>query len=234
MDFISSQESLSALEWALRAVVAFFFLLVIAKIMGQRSISQLRFLDFVIALLIGNIIAHPLSDEQLELKSSMITMTVIVLLYVTGVYLSLKWNGLRNIFDPQPIPLIENGQINFKNLNKARITVDILLSELRKEKTDDIQKVVLAFWEPGGTISIFLYPQYQPITPTDLTLAIKPFDFPRTIIKERKIVYDVLQHLGKDEKWILNKLKTTHNIHVKDVLLATIDSSENLKVFLYK
>jgi uncharacterized membrane protein YcaP (DUF421 family) len=234
MDFLSSQESLTTLEWALRAVIAFFFLVLIAKMMGQRSISQLRFLDFVIALLIGNIIAHPLSDEGLELRGSMITMSVLVFLYVAGVLLSLKWTGLRKIFEPSPIPLIENGQINYKNLNKARITVDFLLSELRKEKTEDIQKVALALWEPGGTISIFLYPQYQPVSPADLTLAIKPFDFPRTIIKERKIDYNELQHLGKDETWILNKLKTTHNINVKDVLLATIDSNENLKIFLYK
>jgi uncharacterized membrane protein YcaP (DUF421 family) len=33
--------------------------------MGKRSISQLRRLDFTMALSLGNIIAHPLSDEQL-------------------------------------------------------------------------------------------------------------------------------------------------------------------------
>ncbi|MFF6015923.1 hypothetical protein [Lysinibacillus fusiformis] len=31
--------------------------------MGQRSISQLRLLDFAMAITLGNIIAHPLSDE---------------------------------------------------------------------------------------------------------------------------------------------------------------------------
>lgn len=234
MDFFSGQESLSPLEWGLRAIIGFFFLLFIAKIMGQRSISQLRFLDFVIALLIGNIIAHPLSDEQLGLEGSMITMTVLVFLYVTGVLLSLRCRALRKIFDPSPITLIENGQIIYKNLNKARITIDILLSELRKEKTEDIQKVALALWEPGGTISIFSYPQHQPITPIDLKLTIKPFDFPKTIIKERKIDYNVLQLLGKDEQWILNKITTTFNVNVNDVLLATIDNNEILKIFLYK
>ena len=127
-----------------------------------------------------------------------------------------------------------NGDIIDYNSINIIFDSDKSYSELRKEKTDDIEKVALAFWEPGGTISIFLYPQYQPITPTDLTLAIKPFDFPRTIVKERKIDYNELQRLGKDEKWILHKLKTTNNINVKDVLLATIDSNENLKVFLYK
>ncbi|WP_369819881.1 hypothetical protein [Terribacillus sp. 7520-G] len=57
MDFFHSQETLTSVEWTLRAVVSFIFLLIVAKVLGQRSISQLRLLDFVIALVVGNIIA---------------------------------------------------------------------------------------------------------------------------------------------------------------------------------
>jgi uncharacterized membrane protein YcaP (DUF421 family) len=107
MDFFHGQESLTAIQWFLRAVVAFYFLLFAAKIMGQRSIAQLRLLDFIMAILIGNIIAHPLSDEQLGLKGSMISMTVLVLLYIAGVFSSLKSVKLRRWLDPSPYPLIK-------------------------------------------------------------------------------------------------------------------------------
>ncbi|QGQ46116.1 DUF421 domain-containing protein [Metabacillus sediminilitoris] len=234
MDFFSSQESLTTIQWALRAIVGFFFLALIAKIMGQRSISQLRFLDYVMALLIGNIIAHPLSDEELGLKGSMITMSVLVILYVAFVYISLRCNAIRKICEPSPLTLIENGQIFYKNLNKARISIDFLLTELRKEKTDDIKKVSLALWEPGGTISIFLKSQHQPITSADVTLTKKPFELPRTIIKERKIDYNELEQLGKDEQWLLNKINNTYRVNINDVLLATIDKNENIKIFLYQ
>lgn len=234
MDFFSSQDNLTTIQWILRAVVGFFFLLFIAKIMGQRSISQLRFLDFVMALLLGNIIAHPLSDQHLGLKGSMTTMSVLVFLYLLAIVISLKCDLIRKIFDPSPIPLIENGKINYKNLHKARISVDILLSELRKEKTEDIQKVALALWEPGGTISIMLETHHQPITAADLKITTTPFSFPRTIIKERKINHSELQKLGKDEQWILNKIKSMYQVNINQVLLATLDKNGNLKVFLYE
>ena len=80
MDFLQGQETLTTIEWILRAIIAFFFLLTVAKLLGQRTISQLRLLDFVMTLVIGNIIAHPLSDEHLGLKGSMITTTVLVVL----------------------------------------------------------------------------------------------------------------------------------------------------------
>jgi uncharacterized membrane protein YcaP (DUF421 family) len=78
MDFFQGQETLTTIEWVLRAVIAFIFLLIVAKILGQRAISQLRLLDFVIALVLGNIIAHPLSDENLGLKGSVITTMAMV------------------------------------------------------------------------------------------------------------------------------------------------------------
>lgn len=233
MDFFVGQASLSSMQWILRAIIGFIFLIIIAKLMGQRVISQLRFIDFTVVILIGNIIAHPLSDEGLGLKGSMLTMSAVVVLYVGGVLLSLRWAWLRGFFDPSPLTLIKDGEIQYTNLQKARLSIDTLLSELRKEKTEDIQKVALALWEPGGTISVFLKPQHQPVTPADMSLTTNPFQLPRTIIKERRIEYEELHQLGKNEQWLLEQLKVSYNTELNDVLLATIDNHFNLKIFLY-
>lgn len=234
VDFFNSQETLTTIQWTLRAIITFVFLLFSVKLMGQRAISQLRLLDFIIALIIGNILAHPLSDEQLGLEGSLITTGVLVILYIFSVFTSLKWDKVRSFFEPPPFPLIENGQIVYKSLVKARISIDFLLSELRKEKIEDIQKVSLALWEPNGTISVFLTPQYEALTPTDMHLATNAFTFPKTIIKEGKIDLKELTRDGKDDVWLKNRIKQTYNAEVKDILLATIDDEEKLKVFLYK
>lgn len=234
MDFFHSQETLTTFEWTLRAIISYFFLIFLVKLMGQRSISQLRLLDFIMALTIGNILARPLSDEQSGLKGSMITAFALVILYIISVFTSLKWGKLRMFFDSDPFPLIENGQILYKSLARARISIDDLLSELRKEKVEDIQKVSLALWEPGGTISLFLYPQYEAVTPADMHLETTDFNFPKTIIKEGTIDSKELNRSGKDEEWLKKEIKTTYNADVKDILLATLDNNDNLKVFFYK
>ncbi|KMY48783.1 DUF421 domain-containing protein [Peribacillus loiseleuriae] len=233
MDFFQSQESLTGIQWILRAIVSFFFLLFVAKFMGQRSLSQLRLLDYIIALIIGNIIAHPLSDPELGLKGSMITMTVLVLLYLAGVFLSLKWGTFRKFVEAPPFPLIENGEIISQGLNRARINIDILLTELRKEKIEDPKKVSLALWEPNGTISFFMNPQYQAVTPSDLHIETKAFHYPTTIIKEGKIDHNELNRIGKDELWLINTIRNTYNLDVKEILLATIDQNDHIKFFLH-
>lgn len=234
MDFFQGQESLTAIQWVLRALVGFFFLLLVGKIMGQRSISQLRLLDYIMAILIGNIIAHPLSDEGLGLKGSMITMSVLVFLYCFCIFLALKWHRFRYWIDPSPFPVIKNGQIIYENLTKARISVDYLLAELRKEKIEDIQVVELALWEADGTFSFVLNTEHRMLTPLDMNITTKPFTFPRTIIKEGKIDYEELTQSGKDESWIVNKLKTTYNTNIKEILLATLDNTDKMKILWYE
>jgi uncharacterized membrane protein YcaP (DUF421 family) len=54
------------------------------------------------------------------------------------------------------------------------------------------------------------------------------------IIKEGKIDSKELNRGGKDEEWLKKKIKTTYNSDVNDILLATLDNNDNLKVFFYK
>jgi len=233
MDFFHGQDTLTAIQWMLRGVIAFFFLLFATKLMGERSISQLRLIDFTIALIIGNILAHPLSDEKLGMKGSLITTTVLIILYISSVYATLKWGNLRKLVEPEPYPLIKHGELIYPNLTKARITIDHLLSELRKEKIEDIEKVTLALWEPDGTISFFLSPQYQALTPRDMQFVTNPFFYPTVVIKEGRISLKSLDIIGKDIEWLQNKM-TLYNVQTSDILLATVDGNDNLKIYLYK
>lgn len=233
MDFFQSQESLTTIQWVLRAIVAFFFLLFAVKIMGQRSIAQLRLLDFIMAISIGNIIAHPLSDEELGMRGSLVTMTVLVVLYLVGVFFDLKWIRIRHFFDPAPIPLIREGKILSDNLNKARIPIDYLLAELRKEKVDEVKKVALALLEADGSVASFLYPQYQAATKTDLHVAPSAFSLPLIVIREGKADLRELKKAGQDESWLRLQLEEKYQIEVKQILLATIDSKGKLDVYPY-
>ncbi|KQL21692.1 DUF421 domain-containing protein [Cytobacillus solani] len=233
MDFFQGQETLTSFEWILRAIVAFFFLLIVTRVLGQRAISQLRPLDFAIALVIGNIIAHPLSDENLGLKGSIITTIVLVVFYLGGIFIILKWAWFRRLITPAPITIVENGEIIYNGLKKARISLDVLLEELREEKIEDVKKVALAIWEADGKFSVFLDPKYEPLTPSLIQMETQPFDFPKTIIKEGKINSQELKEIQKSEEWVISSLKSLYQAEVKNVLFATLDSQDNLKVFLY-
>ncbi|MDR6552550.1 DUF421 domain-containing protein [Paenibacillus qinlingensis] len=230
MDFFRSQESLTTLQWILRAIVGYFFLLITAKALGQRSISQLRFLDFVIALILGNIMAHPLSDEHLGLYGSMITTVAIVVLYLLTSWLSLKWNFLKHLFEPSPLTLIEHGQLRLDGLRKAKISVNHLFSELRKQQVEDIEKVALALWEPGGMVSVFLEPQHQTVTAKDMAISSDPFSLVKPLIIQGAYDTKLLAQHGKDLAWLEAQMMAAH-VQLEHVMLATIDDQDHFRVY---
>jgi uncharacterized membrane protein YcaP (DUF421 family) len=227
VDFFKSQETLTTAEWILRSIVGFVFLIVAAKLMGQRSISQLRFLDFIIALTLGNIIAHPLSDEQLGLKGSMITTVSIVILYILAIWLSLKIPLVKQFFDPPAITLIQEGKLDYRNLLKAKLPIEFLFAELRKANVDDISKVAFAAWEPGGTLSVFLNTAFQPVTPADLKLPTEPFNLTKPIIADGHIEHALLRDIGKDREWLETEIRPRA---LNNVILATVDSKLTVQV----
>ena len=79
----------------------------------------------------------------------------------------------------------------------------------------------------------FFRSQYQTVTPADLQLATKPFHFPHTVIKEGKIIFKELEQIGKDANWLKNQIKNTYNPDIHEILLATIDDNDNIKICLY-
>lgn len=216
------------------SIYCLFFLSYSRKALGHRSISQLRMLDFVIALVIGNVIAHPLSEERLGLKGSMLTTSVLVVLYIAGIKLMLKWRWLQKAINEDPITVIQNGKILYDGLKRARISIDILLGELRGKQVDSIKKVALATWEPDGSISVFLETKFAPVTPSSLQLETAPFELPITIIRDGRIDIKELERLHKQEEWVKSELKAQYQAEVTDILLATLDHQDNLVVFFYR
>lgn len=231
MNLFYGQESLTIIQWMIRGVVAYFVLLIAAKFLGQRAISQLRLLDFIIAIILGNILAHPLSDEGLGMTGSITTTIVLVALYTLSLNLSLKSTKFEKFISPPPIPIIKNGEIIYKNLSKAKISLDFLLSELRINKIDDIKKIAIASWEPGGNISIFLDTPYQSLTPDDMQIKKSAFSLPLVVIKDGKIEMNVLNDINKTSDWLIDVLKRNYNTDVRSILLATIDINYNIQIY---
>ena len=222
---------MTVIQWTLRSIIAFIILIFGAKILGQRAISQLRMLDFIIAIILGNILAQPLSQEGTGMTGSIITTIVLVVLYSLSLKLTIKSMKFESFISPSPIPIIRNGNILYKNLGKAKISLNFLLSELRLEKIDDIKKIAVALWEPGGRISVFVNTAHQPLTPNDIQIQTAPFSLPTVVVKDGNIDMIGLKEVNKTREWLVKEIKETYKTNVKSILLATIDNNNTFQIY---
>lgn len=230
MDIFNLDSVFSIFPLIIKTVISFLVLLISAKFLGQRAIAQLRLIDFIIAIILGNILASPLSKENEKLTGPIITTITLVVLYNLSLKLTLKFRKLSRLLSPHPLTIIKNGEIIYKNMARAKITLDFLLSEIRLQKIDDIKKIALALWEPGGNISIFLDSAYQALTPNDMNIPKDPFHLPVVVIREGEIDLKALHEINRTKGWLIDVLNKTYNKEVKDILLATVDANYNLHV----
>ena len=228
MHILNGAHHLSYIEWMIRAIIAYIFLIFVAKAMGQRSIAQLRFLDVVLVLLLEGNLSNALSDERVGLLGSMITTCMLIVLYIVSSILALKWDRWRRFLEPSPIILIHNGSIDFNNLKKARITVEYLFSELRLQSASDIKTIRLALWEASGVVSVFQYPEYETVSRQDMKVAGKKSPISFILVKDGKIQKDVLTLLGKTERWAKEEL--SKKVSIELIQLATIDKNEQINI----
>jgi uncharacterized membrane protein YcaP (DUF421 family) len=89
------------------------------------------------------------------MEGSVIASVVLVVMYLRGIFGIFKFPALRKILNSSPIIIVHEGEILHKGLNKARISIDVLLEELREEKVEDVKKVALAIWEADERFQYF-------------------------------------------------------------------------------
>ena len=143
------------------------FLLIMAgilllRIAGRKSISQMTLAQTVVMVSIGTIIVQPIVGKSVI--KAIIGAAIFVTSLVILEYLQLKFNILEKFITGKSKIVIENGALNIKNLKKLRLTVDQLEMRLRNQGITKIEDVKMATIEPNGLLGYELNDHAKPLT----------------------------------------------------------------------
>jgi uncharacterized membrane protein YcaP (DUF421 family) len=68
-------------------------------------------------------------------------------------YVGFRFRRLRPLLDPQPLIVVQDGEVIEANLRKERMTVPELLAEARLQKIASLAEVKWAVLESNGRVS---------------------------------------------------------------------------------
>lgn len=221
------------IDITIRAIFAYLALFVLTRLMGKREISQLTFFDYVVGIIIGTVTGSMAVDTTKSPWAILPAVIVFATFQIISSYLSLKSDKFRKFVDGTPTVLIENGNIIEKNLNKARINSDELLSKLREKKAFALADVEFAILETDGKISVMKKPDKETVTPSDLGITTSYTGIGSLIIQEGEIKGEKLREAGLTRSWVLSKLAEKGIIDLSKVMFAQVDATGNLYVDLY-
>lgn len=188
-----------------RTLFFYFFVLLCYRLMGKREIGQLGVIDLIVSILIAELIAISIENNEDSIFLTIIPITILVILEIALAFISIKSRKIRTFFDGKPSLIISNGKINYHEMVKQRYSMDNLLLSLRQNSIKNIDDVEYAFLEPNGKLSIFKYNFLK-----------MPSSYPMPLILDGSIQYKALKQIKKNTTWLeytLNK----ENLKVEDI-----------------
>lgn len=211
-------------------LTSFTVLFILSKIMGYRVISELSFFDYVISITIGSISAEMSTNIDIEWYKGVTAMVLYALLDVLLAFISQRNKKFREFFNGVPIILIENGKINEKNLKKAKLGLDEVISSAREKGFFNISDVDCAVMENNGKISFSPKALKRPTNPKDFNFCPQNEGLVYNVIMDGVIMEEnlLLSHITKNQ---LLKRINKENKNLNNILLATVDSNGVLTFF---
>lgn len=197
-----------------------------ARIMGKKSISEMTSYDLVALMLFTTVAAEPLV-YKIPSKATIGVAAIVIATTFMGI-LSLKKFFYH--LDAKPIIVIAKGKILEKELQRTRMNIPLLVSELRQKGYQNIADVEFAILEPSGKLSVIPKSQARPIQPSDLAIATSPVGLSFPLIIDGEVTRENLIYAMKDEAWLMEQLKMFGVDKVENVLLAQLDSQGKLYV----
>lgn len=143
------------METVLSALAVYAILLVMTRISGRRTLSEVTVFDFVLVLLIADTAQSAMVGLDGSFTNAIVLIATLIL---TNVLLSLakfraRW--LELIIDGAPTILMRDGALLDSAMQRARVTMDDILQSARMQHgLSHLSQISWAVLETSGTISI--------------------------------------------------------------------------------
>ncbi|RHW32483.1 DUF421 domain-containing protein [Neobacillus notoginsengisoli] len=205
---------------ALKLGVGFFALVVVTRLLGKKEMSQLTPYDFVFAILLGGIIEESIYDEKVHIGHVLFAVTVWGLISYLVEKLAERFEWIRLPLKGKISVLIDDGEVNHKEMKKNQMEMEQLRALLRIEGIFSLKDVRYVFMETGGQISVMKKPTADPVTPSMLNIDPEGVDPSILLVDEGQIKEEELKKAGKDEVWLKEELKKEGAGNIKDIYYA--------------
>lgn len=214
----------------IRTIILYILVVAALRVMGKRQIGQLQPSELVVAMMISELASIPLERTGISLVAGLVPIITLIIAEATFSYLTLKSQKLRRAISGTPTILIEKGKVAEKEMERLRFNIDDLMEELRSNGYPNISDIEYAIIETTGQLSVIPKSNRRPITAADLNVSLKYEGMPFLLIADGKINPTALKDAGITEEWLMEKLSEYGVNTLKDVFIASLDTSGDFYV----
>ncbi|MEO2257625.1 DUF421 domain-containing protein [Paenibacillus amylolyticus] len=154
------------MDWIWKSVLLVLIGMILLRIAGRKSISQMSVATTVIMISIGTTIVQPIANHELGKAIGSAAVFIATLLVVEQ--LQLKFNIFERLVSGSSKIVVENGKVIIPNLKRMRYTIDQLEMHMRQNGITSVDDLETATVESNGQLGYVLKRNARPVTIGDL------------------------------------------------------------------
>lgn len=140
---------------AIRVFVIYIFLLLLFRIAGRRTLSEMTSFDFILLLIVAELVQEALVNNDHSITNAFLMISTLIGLDI-GLSLIKQWSPrLEAWLDGVPTVIVENGRPLTDRMQKARVDEsDVLAAARELHGLERMEQIKYAVLERSGGISI--------------------------------------------------------------------------------
>lgn len=141
------------MELFVRATVIYWFLWIVIRGTGKRSLAELTPLDLLLIVILGDFVQQGVTQEDMSMTGAMIAVSVFVLWTLAADYWGRRSRTANRVLASEPVIVLRSGEPLTSRLDQERVTLDELKEAARMEGIGDLSRVEFAVLEADGRFS---------------------------------------------------------------------------------
>lgn len=141
------------MDIVVRAFFAFLFVFLLTRLIGRRELRSLEPFDLILLVVVGDLMQQGITQSDMSFTGAVLATGTFAVLVLTVSYVGFRFRAVQPLLEPQPMIVVQDGDVIESNLRKERMTVDELLAEARQQQINSLDEIRWAVLESSGKVS---------------------------------------------------------------------------------
>ncbi|MFW3164641.1 YetF domain-containing protein [Pseudomonas syringae pv. syringae] len=143
------------MDAVLRAAAIYFVLMVLFRVAGRRSLTDLTTFDFVLLLIIGEATQQALLGDDFSVTNAILIISTLIAIDVGFSLAKRRSKRLAKFLDGGPTVIVEDGKPLTQRMREARISEsDVMEAARTTQGIVEMKDIRYAIIERNGEISV--------------------------------------------------------------------------------
>jgi uncharacterized membrane protein YcaP (DUF421 family) len=143
------------MDSVLHGLAVYVILLVVFRISGKRTLSQVTTFDFVLLLIIAEVTQHALLGQDYSMTNFVLLVATLIGMDIAMSFVKERSPRLDRLLEGQPLVIVEDGKALHDRMQKARVDdEDVLTAARMHQGLERMEQIKYAVLERNGGITI--------------------------------------------------------------------------------